>query len=135
MFYVFKLVIFDCDGVINCDSDQFIKLLDEWIVFDGSLEVIVELNQVGYQVVVVINQLGIGCGLFEVVVFNVMYEKMYKVFVIYGGCVDVVFFCLYIVVDVCECCKFKFGMFCEIVCWFDMDFMGVLVVGDLLCDL
>ena len=42
-----KLVILDRDGVINLDSDQFIKSPDEWIPIDGSLEAIAELNQAG----------------------------------------------------------------------------------------
>jgi hypothetical protein len=73
-----KFVILDRDGVINRDSDQFIKTPDEWMPIEGSLEAIAMLNQAGYRVVVASNQSGIGRGLFEMSALNAMHEKMYK---------------------------------------------------------
>ena len=35
-----KLIILDRDGVINVDSDQFIKSPDEWKPIPGALEAI-----------------------------------------------------------------------------------------------
>ena len=47
-----QLIILDRDGVINFDSDQFIKKPEEWKPIPGSLEAIARLNQAGYRVVV-----------------------------------------------------------------------------------
>ena len=58
-----KLVILDRDGVINLDSDQYIKSPEEWKPIPGSLEAIARLNQAGFRVVVATNQSGIGRGL------------------------------------------------------------------------
>ena len=44
-----KLVILDRDGVINFDSDEYIKSPAEWRPIPGSLEAIARLNQHGYQ--------------------------------------------------------------------------------------
>ena len=41
-----KLIVLDRDGVINYDSDDYIKTVDEWIPLPGSLEAIVRLNKV-----------------------------------------------------------------------------------------
>lgn len=133
--HVPKLVILDRDGVINHDSDQFIKSPDEWIALDGSLEAIAELNQAGYQVVVATNQSGIGRGLFEAAALNAMHEKMYKALATHGGRVDAVFFCPHTAADACECRKPKAGMLREIARRFDVDLTGVPVVGDSLRDL
>ena len=38
-----KLVILDRDGVINEDSDAFVKTLEEWIPIDGSIDAIARL--------------------------------------------------------------------------------------------
>ena len=65
-----KLVILDRDGVINHDSDQFIKSPDEWRAVPGSLEAIARLNHAGYRVVVATNQSGIGRGLFDMAMLN-----------------------------------------------------------------
>ena len=40
-----RLIILDRDGVINHDSEQFIKSPDEWRAIPGSLEAIARLNQ------------------------------------------------------------------------------------------
>ncbi|SMG65921.1 [similarity to] histidinol-phosphate phosphatase family protein, partial [methanotrophic bacterial endosymbiont of Bathymodiolus sp.] len=40
-----KYVLLDRDGVINHDSDAFIKSPDEWLPIDGSLEAIALLNK------------------------------------------------------------------------------------------
>ena len=83
-----KFVILDRDGVVNLDSDQFIKTPDEWIAIEGSLEAIASLNQAGYRVVIVSNQSGIGRGLFEMSALNAMHEKMHKALAHLGGRVD-----------------------------------------------
>lgn len=67
-----KLVVLDRDGVINTDSDAFIKSPDEWIPLPGSLEAIARLNHAGYRVVVATNQSGIGRGLFDMAALNAM---------------------------------------------------------------
>ena len=45
-----KLIILDRDGVINEDSDDYIKSPDEWIPIAGSLEAIGTLSQNGFKV-------------------------------------------------------------------------------------
>ena len=60
-----KLIILDRDGVINFDSDQFIKSPDEWKPIPGSLEAIARLSREGWRVVVAPNQSGLARGLFE----------------------------------------------------------------------
>jgi len=42
-----KLVILDRDGVINFDSDAYIKSVDEWQPIPGSIESIAALSQAG----------------------------------------------------------------------------------------
>lgn len=59
------LVVLDRDGVINEDSDDFIRSLDDWRPVPGSLEAIARLNQAGFDVVVFTNQSGIARGYFD----------------------------------------------------------------------
>jgi len=42
-----RLVILDRDGVINEDSDDFIKSVDEWVPLPGSIEAIASLKRCG----------------------------------------------------------------------------------------
>ena len=83
-----KLVILDRDGVINVDSDKFIKSPAEWRPIPGSLEAIARLNHMGYRVVIASNQSGIGRGLFDMGALNAINDKMYRALSHVGGRVD-----------------------------------------------
>jgi D-glycero-D-manno-heptose 1,7-bisphosphate phosphatase len=130
-----KLVILDRDGVINVDSDAFIKSPDEWVAIPGSLEAIARLNQAGYRVAIASNQSGIGRGLFDMAALNAMHEKMNRAAAAVGGRIDAVFFCPHTQEDECECRKPKPGMLQQIVERFEIDPEGTPVVGDSLRDL
>ena len=130
-----KLVILDRDGVINVDSDAFIKTPDEWIPIPGSLEAIARLNQAGYRVAVASNQSGIGRGLFDMATLNAMHEKMHRAAALVGGRIDAVFFCPHTAEDQCECRKPKPGMLQMIIDRFEIDPAATPVVGDALRDL
>lgn len=133
--HVGKLVILDRDGVINQDSDLYIKSPDEWIPIPGSPEAIARLNQWGWRVVVCTNQSGIGRGLFGMDTLNAIHEKMIKTVAQVGGAIDAVFFCPHTNADNCGCRKPKPGMLKEIAERYNVDLASVPVVGDSLRDL
>lgn len=130
-----KLIILDRDGVINHDSDQFIKSPDEWKPIPGSLEAIARLNQWGWRVVVASNQSGIGRGLFGMDMLNAINDKMVRSLAQVGGRLDAIFFCPHAADSTCDCRKPKPGMFAQIGERFNVDLTGVPVVGDSLRDL
>ncbi len=130
-----KLVILDRDGVINHDSDQYIKSPDEWKPIPGSLAAIARLNQAGYRVVVASNQSGIGRGLFETDTLMAIHDKMLKALAQAGGRIDAIFFCPHTNADNCDCRKPKPGMYREIAARFNVDLAGVPAIGDSLRDL
>lgn len=130
-----KLIILDRDGVINYDSDQFIKSPDEWKPIPGSLEAIARLNQEGYRVVVATNQSGIGRGLFDMPTLNAIHDKMHKSLAQVGGRIDAIFFCPHTNEADCSCRKPKSGMMLEISARYGIGLAGVPAVGDSLRDL
>jgi D-glycero-D-manno-heptose 1,7-bisphosphate phosphatase len=130
-----KLIILDRDGVINQDSDQFIKNTTEWKPIPGSLEAIAKLNHAGYRVVVASNQSGIGRGLLDMGALNAINDKMYRVLAQFGGRIDALFYCPHAAEANCDCRKPKPGMFIDIAQRFNVDLAGVPSVGDSLRDL
>ena len=130
-----KLIILDRDGVINLDSDRFIKSPEEWKPIDGSLEAIARLNQSGYRVVVATNQSGVGRGLFDMAMLNAIHAKMHKALATVGGRIDAVFYCPHAADAKCACRKPHAGMFLEIAERFDVSLIDVPSVGDSLRDL
>ena len=130
-----KVVVLDRDGVINVDSEAFIKSPDEWVALPGSLEAIARLNQAGYRVAIATNQSGIGRGLFDMNALNAMHLKMHRMVAAVGGRIDAVFFCPHTAEDHCECRKPKPGMLKMIAERFEADPDHTPVVGDSLRDL
>jgi D-glycero-D-manno-heptose 1,7-bisphosphate phosphatase len=130
-----KLIVLDRDGVINRDSDQFIKSPEEWRPIPGSLEAIARLNHAGFRVVVSTNQSGIGRGLFDMATLNAIHEKMHKALAQVGGRIDALFYCPHTADSICECRKPKPGMLKEIGVRFGIEMTGVPCVGDSVRDL
>ena len=130
-----KLVILDRDGVINADSDQFIKSPAEWKAIPGSLEAIARLTQAGARVVVATNQSGIGRGLFDMDTLNAIHEKMHRAVRAQGGRIDAIFFCPHAADSKCSCRKPKPGLFERIGACFNADLSEAYAIGDSLRDL
>jgi len=130
-----KLIILDRDGVINFDSDQFIKHPDEWKPIPGSLEAIARLTREGWRVVVATNQSGLARGLFEMATLNAIHAKMHKAVMVAGGRIEAVFYCAHSADMDCACRKPKSGMYQEISTRYARDLQDVPVIGDSLRDL
>lgn len=130
-----KLVILDRDGVINKDSDAYIKSPDEWIPIPGSLDAIARLNHAGYLVVVATNQSGLARRLFDIDQLNAIHQKMLDELAKIGGHIDAFFFCPHGPDDGCDCRKPMPGLLQQISDRMDTDLSGVPVIGDSLRDL
>ena len=126
-----KLIILDRDGVINHDSDDYIKSPDEWVPIPGSLEAITSLKRAGYTVVVATNQSGVGRGLFDLYTLQKMQQEVARA----GGKIDGIFFCPHTPDDHCDCRKPKPGLLLDIAKKFNCDLMDVPAVGDSLRDI
>ena len=129
------LIILDRDGVINQDSDDFIKSPNEWQPITGSLDAIARLNQAQYRVVIASNQSGIARGLFSIETLNQIHDKMHLMLADLGGKIDAIFFCPHGPDEQCVCRKPKPGLFEEIALRFNHDLNKVYTIGDSLRDL
>jgi D-glycero-D-manno-heptose 1,7-bisphosphate phosphatase len=130
-----RLIILDRDGVINHDSDNYIKSKEEWIPIPGSLEAIARLNQAGFHVVVATNQSGIARGFFNTQTLNTIHQKMYEEAQLVGAKIDAIFFCPHKEDDHCGCRKPRPGLFYEIAQRYQTNLKNVPVIGDSLRDL
>lgn len=130
-----QLVILDRDGVINFDSDAYIKTVDEWRPIPGSLEAIARLNLAGYRVAVATNQSGVARGYYGLEALEAMHEKMQALLAPLGGRVDYIAYCPHGPDDACDCRKPLPGLLHQIAAHYGVALSGVPVVGDSLRDL
>jgi D-glycero-D-manno-heptose 1,7-bisphosphate phosphatase len=130
-----KFIILDRDGVINADSDDYIKSPEEWHPIPGSLEAIATLNQAGFRVLVATNQSGIGRGFYNETMLNRIHEKFMQALKTVGGHVDEIFFCPHHPEEGCVCRKPKPGLFDQIQKKYKLDLSHVYFVGDSITDI
>jgi D-glycero-D-manno-heptose 1,7-bisphosphate phosphatase len=130
-----QLIILDRDGVINEDSDAFIKSPAEWNPVRGSLEAIARLHRAGWRVVVATNQSGIARKLFDLDTLARIHETMHRSVIESGGLIEAVFFCPHGPDDNCNCRKPLPGMFHDIAARLHISLQGVPAIGDSLRDI
>ena len=130
-----KLIILDRDGVINEDSDDYIKSPDEWVPIDGSLNAIARLSRAGYRVFIATNQSGIARGLFSIETLHDIHQKMLAEIQHLGGTIDAILFCPHGPDDHCECRKPQPGLYLEIGSRTGQSLQDVPIIGDSLRDL
>ena len=100
-----KLIILDRDGVINEDSDAYVKSLAEWLPIPGSIEAIARLSKAGFTVAVATNQSGLARGYFSLDTLNAMHTHMQALVAAQGGQIAYIAYCPHINADQCECRK------------------------------
>lgn len=130
-----KLLILDRDGVINQDSDDYIKSVAEWLPLPGAVEAIAALSKAGWTIAVATNQSGLARGYFDLATLEAMHVELQRLVGEHGGRVDAIHYCPHGPDDDCACRKPLPGMIEAIGRQFDADLRGVWLVGDSLRDL
>ncbi|MBT3505742.1 MAG: D-glycero-beta-D-manno-heptose 1,7-bisphosphate 7-phosphatase [Piscirickettsiaceae bacterium] len=130
-----SLIILDRDGVINHDSDDFIKTPAEWEPIEGSLEAIAKLSYAGYRIVVITNQSGIARGLLDVDTLSRIHSKMRRMVSQVGGKLEAILYCPHGPDDGCDCRKPLDGAFNELAHRLRIDLRNVPAIGDSLRDI
>lgn len=130
-----KLIVLDRDGVINHDSDAFIKNPSEWHPISGSLEAIAKLYHAGYKVVIATNQSGLGRQLFNIDHLNAIHKKLQDALRPFEARIDAFFICPHHPKEKCTCRKPNTGMFDTIKIRYGISPGKNISVGDSLRDL
>lgn len=128
-------VILDRDGVINVDSENYIKSPAEWQAIPGSIEAIVKLCDAGFHVAVATNQSGIARGYYDEQTLDAIHKLMHQQVEERGGIIEGVFYCPHGPDEGCACRKPKAGLLDEIEQQFNISLVGTPFVGDSLRDL
>ncbi|MBX9756919.1 MAG: D-glycero-beta-D-manno-heptose 1,7-bisphosphate 7-phosphatase [Pseudomonadaceae bacterium] len=130
-----KLLILDRDGVINQDSDDYIKSVDEWIPLPGAITAIANLSKAGWTVAVATNQSGLARGYYDLAALDAMHQQLRKLVAEQGGDVGLIVYCPHGPDEGCDCRKPKPGMLKTIAEHYGVALAGLWFVGDRLGDL
>lgn len=130
-----KYLILDRDGVINQDSDAYIKSPEEWIPIKGSLEAIALLCQNDFHIVVATNQSGLARGLYDEPTLYQIHAKMQQMITEKGGRISAIFYCPHGPDDHCKCRKPEPGLLLQFAERAKISLKGIPFIGDTLRDL
>jgi len=130
-----KLIILDRDGVINYDSDDYIKSPDEWRPLPNSLEAIALLTQNNFTVVVATNQSGLARGYYTEYTLSLIHNKMQNLLLMHNSHIDHIFYCPHGPDDNCACRKPKTGLLDQIEAFYQQSLKDVPFVGDSMRDI
>lgn len=130
-----RCVFLDRDGVINHDSEAYIKSLDEFIPIEGSREAIAALSRAGWPVIVVTNQSALARGLIDRPSLERIHERLIEDVRRYGGTVTDILFCPHLPEDGCNCRKPNIGMLLEAASRHAIDLSRSVMIGDSVRDI
>lgn len=129
-----KAVILDRDGVINEDSDDYIRTASEWQAIPGSLEAIADLHKAGFSIYVATNQSGLARQYFDEGALNAMHNKMHAQLAEHGGRIADIAYCPHGPDEGCGCRKPKTGLLRQLQERAGRSFKGCYLIGDKLSD-
>ncbi|MEH6589338.1 MAG: D-glycero-beta-D-manno-heptose 1,7-bisphosphate 7-phosphatase [Halioglobus sp.] len=129
------LIFLDRDGVINEDSDDYIRSLEDWIPLPGSIEAIAKLSLAGFTVAIVTNQSGLGRGYFELEDLEGIHDRLCQLVEAQHGSIAGIFYCPHLPDADCSCRKPGIGLLKAATHELQMDPAGAYMVGDSLKDL
>jgi D-glycero-D-manno-heptose 1,7-bisphosphate phosphatase len=129
------LVILDRDGVINEDSEDYIRCLGEWHPIPGSLDAIASLSRAGYRIAIATNQSGLARGYFSLAEMTTIHDRLAQLIAVRGGQIAGIFHCPHLPDTGCPCRKPATGLLRAIEEALGESAAGAPFIGDSLRDL
>jgi len=125
-----RWLILDRDGVINEDSEAFIRSPEELVPIPGSAEAIGRLCQAGWIVTVATNQSGLARGLFDQATLARIHERLEQIIGQSGGRIERLVYCPHGPDDACACRKPRPGLYQQLACELGRSLDRTPVIGD-----
>lgn len=130
-----RFIVLDRDGVINADSDDYIRSVYEWVPIPGSIDAIANLTHAGYRIAIVTNQSGISRGYYDLGSLNAMHRKLRDLVSLRGGSIEMILFCPHLPEDNCTCRKPLPGLLKQLEARTGIMLIGSPFIGDSLTDI
>ena len=129
-----KTIFLDRDGVINIDKHYLYKVED--FEFTKNLfETCIYFQELGYQLIIVTNQSGIGRKYFTQSDFEKLTKWMLNKFKMNKINILDIFYCPHTPKDNCNCRKPKSGMIIQACEKYDIDLANSWMIGDKISDI
>ncbi len=129
-----RAVFLDRDGTMARDVN-YCSRPEDFELFPGTARAVKRFRELGFKVIVITNQSGIGRGYFSEKTLAEIHDKMEKSLAEEGTGVDGIYYCPHHPDDKCDCRKPRLGMILRAVRDHDIDLGQSFVIGDLTFDI
>ena len=129
------LIILDRDGVINEDSDSYIRSVSDWHPIEGSVAAIADLSRAGHSIAIATNQSGLSRGYFGLDDLELIHAQLRDLVEAEGGQIAGIFYCPHLPEEHCQCRKPATGLLDAIARELNEPVTGSPFIGDSLKDL
>jgi D-glycero-D-manno-heptose 1,7-bisphosphate phosphatase len=126
-----RIVFIDRDGVINVDPiGDYVKSWEEFQFEEGVLEALKKMTDLGFQIILISNQAGVGDGVFTEQALWEVHDKMMQEFRKHRIQIRGTYYCLHGKKAGCACRKPETGLFHEAVKGLEYDPDKTFFIGD-----
>ncbi len=129
-----KALFLDRDGVINIDKG-YVSKIENFIFCDGVFEALRYFQDLGYLLIIITNQSGIGRGYYSETDFLALSQFMKDELKKQNIHIDKIYHCPHEPEKNCSCRKPKPKMILDAIKEFDIDIKNSIMVGDKLSDM
>ena len=129
-----KAIFLDRDGTINVDYGYVYKI-ENFKFIDGVIESLKELYDLGYLLIVISNQSGVGRGYYSKKEADKLFDYMVEVLADNGIIINKYYYCPHTDEENCECRKPNIQLFERAIKDFNIDTNNSFAIGDKVRDL
>ena len=130
-----KIIVLDRDGVVNEDSENYIRSPTEWEPITGSIQAMADLTANGFDIVIATNQSGLARGYFSEYDLAKIHTKLLSLVEASGGFITGIFYCPHAPSAGCNCRKPKTGLLERAEAELKISLRGKFFVGDSMNDM
>ena len=124
-----KAIFLDRDGVINVDK-AYVSKIEDFEFCEGVFEALIHFQTLGYLLIIVTNQSGIGRGYYSEEDFQKLTAWMQKELLHVQIKIDAIYHCPHAPILNCSCRKPKSGMLLQAIEDFNIDVKSSWMIGD-----
>lgn len=128
------VVLVDRDGTINVEVD-YLRAPEQVALLPNAAAGLRQLRELGYRIVVITNQSGLGRGYFDLATLSAIHERLAELLAAQGASVDAIYHCPHLPTDGCACRKPGTALVEQAARDLGFDPGAAYIIGDKPCDI
>ena len=128
--FMTKAIFLDRDGVINQERKDYVKNIEEFIIFESVHDAITLIKNHNFLVIIITNQSAVNRKLLTIENLDKIHEKLQNYLKMHDTSFDHVYFCPHMPKENCDCRKPKPGLIIQAKNDFKIDLSQSVMIGD-----